>query len=170
MSEDRERSDDEHATEADAVARETGPVDGDEVVVAQGTFDLLHPGHLHYLRDAAAMGDYLVVIVARSENVTHKAKPVVSGPQRRELVAGLEPVDEVRLGHPEDIFVPIEELEPAVIALGFDQHHDEGKIRAALDDRGIDCAVRRASAYDPAYDDALLSTGDIVDRILDERD
>jgi FAD synthetase len=149
--------------------RATGPVDGDSVVVAQGTFDLLHPGHLHYLQDAAAMGDYLVVIVARSKNVTHKAEPVVSGPQRRELVAGLDPVDEARLGHPEDIFVPIEELDPAVIALGFDQHHDEAKIKAALDDRGIDCAVRRASAYDPDYDDALLSTGDIVDRILDER-
>ena len=151
-------------------ARTTGPVDGDSVVVAQGTFDILHPGHLHYLRDAAAMGDYLVVIVARSENVTHKATPVVSGPQRREMVAGLDPVDEARLGHPEDIFVPIEELDPAVIALGFDQHHDEDEIRAALDDRGIDCAVRRASAYDPDYEDALLSTGDIVDRILSERD
>ncbi|MEF8885906.1 MAG: adenylyltransferase/cytidyltransferase family protein [Haloarculaceae archaeon] len=153
----------------ESVTRETGPVDGDEVVVAQGTFDLLHPGHLHYLRDAAAMGDYLVVIVARSENVTHKADPVVSAPQRRELVAGLDPVDEARLGHPDDIFVPVEELDPAVIALGFDQHHDEAKIRAALDERSIDCAVRRASGYEPGYDDALLSTGDIVDRILNER-
>jgi|GEM_PF-166875 len=156
------------ATDA-AVTRATGPVDGDSVVVAQGTFDLLHPGHLHYLGDAAAMGDYLVVIVARSENVTHKEKPVVSGSQRRELVAGLQPVDEARLGHPEDIFVPIEELDPAVIALGFDQHHDERKIQAALDERGIDCTVQRASAYEPDYEGALLSTGDIVDRILDER-
>ena len=151
-------------------ARATGPVDGNSVVVAQGTFDLLHPGHRHYLRDAAAMGDYLVVIVARSENVTHKATPVVPGPQRREMVAGLDPVDEARLGHPEDIFVPIEELDPGVIALGFDQHHDEEGIRNALAERGIDCTVRRASAYDPDYEDALLSTGDIVDRILDERD
>ena len=150
-------------------ARATGPVDGNSVVVAQGTFDLLHPGHRHYLRDAAAMGDYLVVVVARSENVTHKATPVVSGPQRREMVAGLDPVDEARLGHPEDIFVPIEELDPEVIALGFDQHHDEEGIRNALAERDIDCTVRRASAYDPDYEDALLSTGDIVDRILDKR-
>jgi len=143
--------------------------DSDRVVVAQGTFDVLHPGHLHYLRDAAEMGDRLVVIVARSENVTHKQKPVVSGPQRREMVAGLKPVDEARLGHPEDIFVPIEELDPAVIALGYDQHHDVAGIETALAERGIDCAVRRASAYEPDYDDALLSTGRIVDRILDER-
>ncbi|QPV63778.1 adenylyltransferase/cytidyltransferase family protein [Halosimplex litoreum] len=139
-----------------------------DIVVAQGTFDILHPGHLHYLRDAKAMGDRLVVIVARSTNVTHKASPVVPGPQRREMVAGLDPVDEARLGHPEDIFAPIEELDPAVIALGYDQHHDAEAIRAALADRGIDCAVRRASAHEPDYE-GLLSSGRIVDRILDER-
>jgi FAD synthetase len=151
----------------------TGPGDrrppADEtVVVAQGTFDILHPGHLHYLRDAKAMGDRLVVIVARSTNVTHKEPPVVPGPQRREMVAGLDPVDEARLGHPEDIFAPIEELDPAVIALGYDQHHDEEGIRAALAERGVDCEVRRAGAYEPDYD-GLLSSGRIVDRILDER-
>ncbi|WP_436927275.1 adenylyltransferase/cytidyltransferase family protein [Halosimplex amylolyticum] len=140
-----------------------------EVVVAQGTFDILHPGHLHYLRDAKAMGDRLVVIVARSENVTHKAPPVIPGPQRREMVAGLDPVDEARLGHPEDIFVPIEDLDPAVIALGYDQHHDADAIREALDERGLDCEVRRATAYEPDYDGGLFSSGRIVDRILDER-
>jgi len=146
------------------------PDPDDRIVVAQGTFDILHPGHLHYLRDAAAMGDYLVVIVARSANVTHKAPPVLSGPQRREMVAGLDPVDQARLGHPEDIFTPIERLDPAVIALGYDQHHDVAGIEAALDDRGIDCEVRRASAYEPDYEGAVLSTGQIIDRILDERD
>jgi len=43
--------------------------------VAQGTFDILHPGHVHYLEDAATYGDELHVIVARGENVTHKAPP-----------------------------------------------------------------------------------------------
>jgi len=143
--------------------------DEERVVVAQGTFDVLHPGHLHYLRDAATMGERLVVIVARSDNVTHKESPVVPGPQRREMVEGLDPVDEARLGHPEDIFVPIEEIRPDVIALGYDQHHDEADIAAALGERGLDCDVRRASAYEPDYDGALLSTAVIVDRILAER-
>jgi FAD synthetase len=146
-----------------------GSDDASRIVVAQGTFDILHPGHLHYLRDAAAMGDRLVVIVARSDNVTHKEPPVLPGEQRRDMVTGLQPVDEARLGHPEDIFVPIEELEPAVIALGYDQHHDEANIKAALDERGIDCEVRRASKYEPDYEGAVLSTGTIIDRILVER-
>jgi FAD synthetase len=138
-------------------------------VVAQGTFDLLHPGHLHYLREARAMGDELHVIVARGENVTHKAPPVLPGRQRRDMVAALDVVDVARLGHPDDIFVPIHEIEPAVIALGHDQHHDEEALGEALAARGLDCEVARASARDPAYDGELLSTGRIIDRVLAER-
>ncbi|MFW6436692.1 MAG: adenylyltransferase/cytidyltransferase family protein [Halococcoides sp.] len=138
-------------------------------VVAQGTFDLLHPGHLHYLREAAAMGDALVVILARRSNVTHKPDPVVPDDQRREMVAALDPVDEAILGHEEDIFVPIERIEPSVIVLGYDQHHDERELEAALAERGIDCAVERASQRE-RDDEELLSTGAIVDRILDRRE
>ncbi|RDI70928.1 adenylyltransferase/cytidyltransferase family protein [Halopelagius longus] len=138
-------------------------------VIAQGTFDILHPGHLHYLRDAAALGDELHVIVARRENVTHKAKPVLPDRQRRDMVDALEMVAEAHLGHREDIFVPIERIEPDVIVLGHDQHHDEDGIRAALAERGIDCDVTRASPCEPRYDGELLSTGRIVDRILDRR-
>jgi FAD synthetase len=139
------------------------------LVVAQGTFDLLHPGHLHYLEEAAAMGDELVVIVAREANVTHKATPIVPERQRVEMVAALDPVDEARLGHPEDIFVPIEELRPDVIALGYDQYHDVEGIEQSLAERGIDCDVRRAGAREPREYEELLSSGQIVERILDER-
>jgi FAD synthetase len=138
-------------------------------VVAQGTFDILHPGHLHYLRDAAARGDRLDVIVARSSNVTHKDPPVIPDRQRREMVGALDPVDEAHLGHTEDIFVPIERIDPDVIVLGHDQHHDEAAVTDALRTRGIDCRVERASARDPAFEGELLSTGLIVDRILDRR-
>jgi FAD synthetase len=137
-------------------------------VVAQGTFDILHPGHVHYLADAADMGDELHVIVARSVNVTHKEPPVIPDEQRREMVGALKPVDEAHLGHPEDIFVPIERIEPDIIALGYDQHHDDEQLEAALSARGIDCAIRRASPLETGAD-RLLSTGRIIDRILDER-
>lgn len=136
--------------------------------VAQGTFDILHPGHVHYLEDAATYGDELHVIVARGENVTHKAPPVLSDHQRLEMVDALGVVDDARLGHPEDIFVPIEEIDPEVIVLGYDQHHDADGIAAALSERGIDCRIERASPRE-AHPDELLSTGDIVDRILEQR-
>ena len=137
-------------------------------VVAQGTFDLLHPGHVHYLSEAASMGEQLHVIVARDENITHKPSPIITGPQRVEMVEALDPVDHARLGHPDDIFVPIEDIGPSVIALGHDQHHDVAGIEEALDERGIDCDVVRASGRE-ADDDEILSTGAIIDRIIEQR-
>ena len=137
-------------------------------VIAQGTFDVLHPGHVHYLEEAAAMGDELHVIIARRENVTHKAKPVLADRQRRDVVAALEVVDEAHVGHPDDIFVPIEEIAPDVIVLGHDQHHDEAGIADSLASRGIDCEVRRASER-AAGGDEILSTHRIIDRICERR-
>jgi FAD synthetase len=138
-------------------------------VVAQGTFDLLHPGHLHYFNEGAAVGDELHVIIARRDNVSHKETPVLPDRQRRDMVAALEVVDEAHLGHTEDIFIPIERIEPDVILLGHDQHHEESDIEAALEERGIDCAVQRASGKNSRYDGELFSTGDIIEQICEKR-
>ncbi|RQG95808.1 adenylyltransferase/cytidyltransferase family protein [Natrarchaeobius chitinivorans] len=138
-------------------------------VIAQGTFDILHPGHVHYLEEAAEMGDQLYVIVARATNVDHKEAPICPATQRRDVVGALEAVDEAILGHREDIFVPIEEIDPDVIALGHDQYHDETAIESELERRGIDCTVQRASAREPTDDRELLSTRLIVDRVLERR-
>lgn len=134
-------------------------------VVAQGTFDILHPGHVHYLEEAAALGDELIVIIARRSNVIHKEQPILPARQRRDLIQAFDVVDEAILGHEEDIFVPIEELDPDVIVLGFDQHHDEERLAEALDARGLDCDVARTSAREPGYEEELLSTGRIIEKI-----
>jgi FAD synthetase len=138
-------------------------------VVAQGTFDILHPGHVHYLREAKALGEELHVILARRANVTHKEPPVLSDEQRREMVAALDPVDEAHLGHLEDFFVPIERINPDCILLGHDQYHDGAEVAAALKGRGLDCDVRRAGPREAVREDELLSTGRIVERICETR-
>ncbi|MFT4965161.1 MAG: FAD synthetase [Halobacteriales archaeon] len=138
-------------------------------VIAQGTFEVLHPGHLHYLRDAAGFGDDLYVIVARRENVTHKDPPVLSGRQRAEMVSALEMVEDAVPGHPTDIFVPVEEIDPDVIVLGHDQYHDPEAIAGELARREIDCEVQRATEYEPTDDEELASTRDIVDALIRER-
>ena len=139
------------------------------LVVAQGTFDLLHTGHLHYLRDASTHGDELAVIVARRANVTHKPEPILPARQRLELIDALAIVDRAILGDEQDIFVPIERLDPDVIVLGFDQHHDESSLRSELDRRDIECQLVRASKRAPRYENEVLSTSAIVERILRQR-
>jgi len=165
---DGETADHEGSNRADAEGAPGEYADVDGIVVAQGTFDVLHPGHVHYLREARSMGERLHVIIARRENVTHKEPPVLPDHQRREMVAALQPVDRAIVGHPEDIFVPIERIRPDVIALGHDQHHREEGLRAELDRRGIDCSIRRASGREPREGE-LLSSQAIVEAILARR-
>lgn len=138
-------------------------------VLTQGTFDLLHPGHLHYLRDAATRGDELHVVIAREPNISHKPAPVIPAPQRREVVNALEMVDEAHLGGTDDMFAIVEKLQPNLIVLGHDQHHNTAAIEQELERRGIDCAVKRASGRTPDGEE-LLSTGAIIDRILETRE
>lgn len=136
-------------------------------VVALGTFDLLHPGHVSYLREAAAMGEELHVVVADGERVDHK-DPVLPDDQRVEMVESLEPVTVAHPGHSEDISKPIRRIDPDVLVLGGDQHHDEAKVESMLTEWSLDCEVRRASLAE-SEEDELYSTSTVVRRILVER-
>ena len=74
------------------------PVAGPETVIATGVFDLLHIGHLRFLRAARAAGQQLVVGVEDDERTRARkgcARPLVTAAERCELVASLRPVDAV---------------------------------------------------------------------------
>ena len=133
-----------------------------------GTFDLLHPGHVDYLEQAAEFGDELHVVVANSESVSHKPDPIVPDDQRREVVAALEVVDHARIGHPSDYSVPIREIDPDVLVLGYDQHHDDAEVEVMLESWGVDCRVERADPREPEGDE-LLSSSAIKERIRNRR-
>jgi FAD synthetase len=135
-------------------------------VVATGTFDILHPGHIYYLEESRKLGDELHVIVARDANVRHKPPPVIPEEQRLRVVAALRIVDHARLGDPVDMFRPIEEIRPGVITLGFNQHFEEARLTSALRERGIQAGVVRIGEY---QGDPLCSSRRIIDRILDLR-
>ena len=94
-------------------------------VLCCGTFDHLHPGHESFLRQAADLGDELFVVVARDENV-HRIKgrfPDEKEEARLAAVAGVECVNDARLGYPgQDFLRVVEDIGPSIIALGYDQH------------------------------------------------
>ena len=135
-------------------------------VVATGTFDIIHPGHIYYLEESRKLGDELHVIVARDANVRHKPRPVIGEAQRLRVIQALRVVDQARLGDPTDMYRPIREIDPTVITLGFNQHFSEDQLRAALAERGIGAQVVRIGEYSG---DPCSSTRRIIDRIIQTR-
>jgi FAD synthetase len=134
-------------------------------VVATGTFDLLHPGHLYYLGESRRLGDELYVIIARDANVRHKPKPVIPEDQRLKMVGALKPVDHAVLGDLHDMFRPIREIKPEIITIGFNQHFDEEKLKGDLMARGISSDVVRIGQY-PG--DSCSSTSRIIRKVLEQ--
>jgi len=135
-------------------------------VIATGTFDILHPGHLYYLEQSKILGDELTVIVARDANVKHKPEPIIPEEQRRRMVAALRCVDHAILGDKTDMFLPIEKIRPAIITIGFNQHFDEASLRQQLASRGLFAEIVRIGRYG---DDELCSSRLVVQRIVEKR-
>ncbi len=133
-------------------------------ILATGTFDILHPGHLFYLSQAAALGDELYVIVARASMIKHKPKPILPDEHRLEMVQALKLVDHAVLGSETNIFEPLYEIMPDIIALGFDQYFNIENLKKELADRGFAAGVVRVEETNSGK---LCSTRRIVDRILD---
>ncbi len=97
------------------------------VIFTGGVFDIIHPGHIHTLNAAKALGDVLVVVVATDTTTQKmkKRKPLHSQEQRRDLVNSLSMVDLCVIGHEGDIFKTVNQIKPEIIALGYDQLHQE---------------------------------------------
>lgn len=96
---------------------------GRTIVVANGHFDLLHVGHLRYLRSAKAEGDILVVALNNDASVASlkgEGRPIVPAVERAELLAALEPVDYVTIFEGDSPAPLLEDLKPDVHCKGTD--------------------------------------------------
>jgi len=133
--------------------------------MATGAFDLLHIGHIYFLKEAKKLGDELVVVVARDNTVRKlKHEPVTPEKMRVELIKELKIVDKAVLGHEKDMYVVVEELQPDIIALGYDQIHDEKKINEELKKRKLNSKVVRLPEYTGMED--LNGTRKIIGKII----
>ena len=133
-------------------------------VLATGTFDILHPGHLLYLSKAKSLGDELYVIVARDSMIKHKPKPVIPETQRLAMVKALRMVDKAQLGSEEDIFEPLCLIKPDIIALGKNQFFDEKKLESELQGHGINAKVVRIQSFEQCE---LCSSAAIIRKIIE---
>ncbi len=133
-------------------------------VMASGVFDILHPGHLRYLQEAKDLGDELVVVVATDATVRRrKHEPITPENMRLELISALRMVDNAYLGNDGDMFGVVERIRPDIIALGYDQDFEEGKIEKAMAERGLSVKVVRLSHHG----EDLNGTRKIIGKIID---
>jgi FAD synthetase len=134
-------------------------------VMATGTFDLLHMGHIFYLREAKKLGDTLIVVVATDATVRKlKHEPITPQDIRLKLIRELKVVDEAYLGHEDDMYAIVQETKPDIIALGFDQIHDEETIKQELKKRKLHAKVVRLPQYDGGSD--LEGTRRIIQKVI----
>lgn len=130
------------------------------LVIAFGVFDLLHPGHLHFLQSAKKFGDELMVVVTRDSRVMEEKgrAPVFNEKERLAMVKSLNFVDDAELGDKPGEWKLLKKYKPSVIAIGHDQkipdhvkniykvkrvqssfreRYSSTKIREALENNGV---------------------------------
>jgi len=121
------------------------------VVLAGGVFDIIHPGHLHTLRAAKSLGNVLVVVVA-TDKTAQKMKsriPLHNMELRRDLVSSLSMVDYAMVGYEGDIFKTVEVVRPDIIALGYDQIHQEKFITDGCKKINVNVSIARLQSPIP---------------------
>jgi rfaE bifunctional protein nucleotidyltransferase chain/domain len=130
---------------------------GRRIVFAHGVFDLLHAGHVRYLRAARDEGDLLVVAIHSDASARHlkgPGRPILTERARTALVAALSAVDHVIIFDDSDVEPLLREFQPEVHARGAVGASGEAGLAAIL---GIRVAV--------VGDGSLDSTSDIVARL-----
>ncbi|MBS7605003.1 MAG: adenylyltransferase/cytidyltransferase family protein [Candidatus Bathyarchaeia archaeon] len=126
----------------------------EKIVLAEGTFDLLHYGHIYYLTNAKKAGGEnakLIVVVARDKTVERLKgrKPILPEDQRRAIVESLKVVDEAILGYEDmDMYKVIEKIKPDIIALGYDKIELEKELKRYVEEKGLNIEVIRMSKFD----------------------
>lgn len=109
------------------------------VVFTNGVFDLLHPGHVRYLRDARALGDALIVAVNSDRSVRAikgPERPVTPEHERAEVLLGLASVDAVVIFDEETPYAVVRAIQPDVLVKGADWGPDDIVGRDVVEARG----------------------------------
>ncbi|MEO5951465.1 MAG: D-glycero-beta-D-manno-heptose 1-phosphate adenylyltransferase [Chloroflexia bacterium] len=104
--------------------------EGKRIVLTNGTFDVLHVGHVRYLQSARALGDVLVVGLNSDSSVRGykgPGRPVVQQDERAEILAALRCVDFVTIFDEPTATHIVEALQPDVYAKGGDYDASTGK-------------------------------------------
>ncbi len=123
----------------------------EKLVMAFGCFDILHLGHIYYLKKAKALGNKLLVVVARDENVLKEkgSLPLKDERQRVAIINSLKFVDKAILGSKKDKLAVILKYKPDIVALGYDHNISKKTLERFLKEHSVKAKVVRLRAYMP---------------------
>jgi rfaE bifunctional protein nucleotidyltransferase chain/domain len=114
---------------------------GDQITLANGCFDMLHVGHVRYLRAAKELGGWLIVAINSDESVRKlkgEGRPIMPANERAEILAALADVDAVVVFSESDVRALVREIRPDVQAKGTDYNAETVPER----DTVIECGGR----------------------------
>jgi D-glycero-beta-D-manno-heptose 1-phosphate adenylyltransferase len=117
---------------------------GERIILANGNFDLLHVGHVRYLRGAKALGGKLVVALNSDQSVRAlkgEGRPIMPEQERAEIVSALADVDAVIVFPELDVRSIIREIRPDIHAKGTDYTADTVPERDVVADCGGRVAI-----------------------------
>ncbi|MFX1323386.1 MAG: adenylyltransferase/cytidyltransferase family protein [Promethearchaeota archaeon] len=138
-------------------------------VLVAGTFDLLHPGHVFLINEAAKLGDvYVIVATDKNRKLYSGIAPIIPQEQRLEMVKSLKNVKDARLGRSDnDTLKTVEEINPDIILLGPDQKYSVEILKEGLHKKGLNhINVRRLERYYDRFE--LHSSSLIKQKIIKE--
>jgi FAD synthetase len=120
-----------------------------KTVLVFGTFDILHPGHVEFLKQAKKQGDKLYVVVSRDSTVKYVKGRLPHNLERVRLqkVRDLDIVDAAYLGNKVDKFSVVEKLKPDIICLGYDQKYLTDTLPAELSKRNLNAKIIRLKPF-----------------------
>ncbi|MBY9015722.1 MAG: FAD synthase [Candidatus Lokiarchaeota archaeon] len=138
-------------------------------VLVAGTFDIIHPGHLYLINEAAKMGDvYVIVATDKNRKIYSGETPIIPEDQRLEVIKSIKNVKEARLGRSDNnTLKTVEEINPDIILLGPDQKYNLETLKRELEKKGLsNIIVKRVNIYYEKYE--LHSSSLIKKKILEQ--
>lgn len=132
-------------------------------VLIGGSFEILHPGHIHFLERAWELGE-VYVVVSRDNNFLKfkKRDPVIPEEQRRLVVESIKFVSKAVLGDREDFLRPIEQVKPDLVLLGPDQWIEPEELEYRLRERGL---YTRVLKLESRIEGELYSSSAVIKKI-----
>ena len=138
-------------------------------VLVAGTFDIIHPGHIFLINEAAKLGDvYVIVATDQNRKLYSDEFPIIPQEQRLEVVKNISNVKEARLGRSDtNTLKTVEEINPDIILLGPDQKYDISTLKQGLNQMGLEhIEIKRLNTY---YDKFPLHSSRLIKKEIIKR-